>query len=472
MLRLYWSFLYLGGSDRKEIRSIMSKRVQRIIEEYRDNMIDRYKNGESIPNISREIGISMTTVSKIIKDSGIERYVVSRIQLVDGIEYKICSKCGISKSIEEFNRQRNARRSVCKNCISIYGKVYRDRQTTIFKSDDVEEKVCCRCGEMKSIDEYTWKQKGIRRQSWCKSCGKNIYNSYSKSYYEYHKDKIDTYRKQYYNDNIDHLREYNKRYNDKIRQYKMTCNNIKSASDIMLSHVPMILPEDIIGYKICTICKEFKSIEEYNKGQYRCRVCESITKKQWRDSNPDKIRLHHEKYRDLMSEWKRNNRRSMLLHVYEYLVDHPCVVCGEDNRICLAFHHMRGEKIDGISRMISSHYSLEDIDNEIKKCDVLCHNCHMMTHYILIDITKLSKPHARNLAYRNDYLSTHHCVDCGESRIPTLHFHHTNGDKVKGISEMTRTSSLEKLKVEISKCEVLCANCHTIRHSKEDRRLF
>lgn len=451
----------------------MSRRVQLLIVQYRDSIIDRYSAGESIMSISSSIGISDTTIRKVIKDASIEVRVISNKVTVDGIEYKVCSRCGISKSIEEFNRQRNDRRSVCKSCISSYGKLYRGRQVTISKIDDVEEKICCRCGEMKLIDEYGWKDKGIRRQSWCKSCGKNITNSYSKLYYESNKDKMDTYRKQYYNDNKNHIREYRRCRNNNIRQYKLLCDSIKSASDISAAHVPMILPENIVGYKICTICRVFKGIEEYNKGQYRCRECESIIKKQWRDSNPDKVRLHAIKYRDLTIEWKRNNRRSMLLHIYEHLADHPCVVCGEDNRICLSFHHTRGEKIAGISQMVSKHYSIEDIDNEIKKCDVLCHNCHMMTHYIPIESTKLSKPHARNLVYRNDYLSTHHCVDCGESRIPVLHFHHINSqEKSNGISRMTRNASLEKLKIEISKCEVLCANCHTIRHSKEDHRLL
>jgi hypothetical protein len=55
------------------------------------------------------------------------------------------------------------------------------------------------------------------------------------------------------------------------------------------------------------------------------------------------------------------------------------------------------------------------------------------------------------------------CVDCGTKDIRVLEFDHLK-DKTIGISHM-RTHSLERLKEEISKCEVVCANCHNIRTS-------
>jgi len=58
------------------------------------------------------------------------------------------------------------------------------------------------------------------------------------------------------------------------------------------------------------------------------------------------------------------------------------------------------------------------------------------------------------------------CVDCGQQHPATLHFHHRNSeDKVFNISDAVyKGFSLDRIKKEISKCIVLCANCHAIRH--------
>ena len=52
------------------------------------------------------------------------------------------------------------------------------------------------------------------------------------------------------------------------------------------------------------------------------------------------------------------------------------------------------------------------------------------------------------------------CVDCGYRAHPhALHFDHL-GDKVLNVSY---AKSLRQAKAEISKCEVRCANCHSIK---------
>ena len=56
------------------------------------------------------------------------------------------------------------------------------------------------------------------------------------------------------------------------------------------------------------------------------------------------------------------------------------------------------------------------------------------------------------------------CVDCGIKDIRVLEFDHLK-DKMIGIAQM-RSHSLERIKEEIDKCEVVCANCHNIRTSQ------
>lgn len=60
--------------------------------------------------------------------------------------------------------------------------------------------------------------------------------------------------------------------------------------------------------------------------------------------------------------------------VYEYLLQHPCVDCGEANPLRLEFDH-RGDKSNNVSALLA-HYGWTAIEAEIAKCDVRCGSCH------------------------------------------------------------------------------------------------
>lgn len=68
-----------------------------------------------------------------------------------------------------------------------------------------------------------------------------------------------------------------------------------------------------------------------------------------------------------------------------------------------------------------------------------------------------------------EYLLENPCVDCGETNILTLDFDHVRGNKSHNISSMAATLgfSWEKIKLEVEKCEVRCANCHRIKTHKQ-----
>ena len=54
-----------------------------------------------------------------------------------------------------------------------------------------------------------------------------------------------------------------------------------------------------------------------------------------------------------------------------------CLKCSENDSIVLEFHHRNPQtKITGIGEMVSRGYSRKAIEEEIKKCDILCANCH------------------------------------------------------------------------------------------------
>ena len=64
------------------------------------------------------------------------------------------------------------------------------------------------------------------------------------------------------------------------------------------------------------------------------------------------------------------------------------------------------------------------------------------------------------------YLRAHPCVDCGERDIVVLDFDHLD-PKAKSFNIGTYVAqgrgSIELVKAEIEKCDVVCANCHRRR---------
>lgn len=63
-------------------------------------------------------------------------------------------------------------------------------------------------------------------------------------------------------------------------------------------------------------------------------------------------------------------------YVYDYLLEHPCVDCGENDPIVLQFDHRDPlEKNNEVSAMLNRSVKL--IQLEIDKCDVRCANCHI-----------------------------------------------------------------------------------------------
>lgn len=63
------------------------------------------------------------------------------------------------------------------------------------------------------------------------------------------------------------------------------------------------------------------------------------------------------------------------------------------------------------------------------------------------------------------------CKECGESHPACLQFHHRNkatkSFNISAALKGTEYISLKKLEEEITKCDILCGNCHALHHWKE-----
>lgn len=137
-----------------------------------------------------------------------------------------------------------------------------------------------------------------------------------------------------------------------------------------------------------------------------------------------------------------------------------CKTCGEDDIICLEFHHRDpSEKENQISYLNMGYGTKKGEDSflkakeEIDKCDLLCRNCHYEIHAV-----NASYSQRKFLKIANK----DRCEECGYSKLRVLDFHHLHG-KDFALSRSNHNTENE-IRNEIGKCKVLCKNCHKKVH--------
>ena len=102
----------------------------------------------------------------------------------------------------------------------------------------------------------------------------------------------------------------------------------------------------------------------------RCRECASIWSK-------NHYRKNTEMYVKKAAKWNSCQADLLVKKVLDYLLTHPCVDCGETDRVVLQFDHVRGNKIADLGYIISvGRWGWEKAQEEIDKCQVRCANCH------------------------------------------------------------------------------------------------
>lgn len=73
-------------------------------------------------------------------------------------------------------------------------------------------------------------------------------------------------------------------------------------------------------------------------------------------------------------------------------------------------------------------------------------------------VRKQNKEKIRNFLF--DFLSKNACNKCGEKDILVLEFDHLSNKSFNISEAISNSYSINRLKKEIEKCQVLCANCH------------
>ena len=104
-----------------------------------------------------------------------------------------------------------------------------------------------------------------------------------------------------------------------------------------------------------------------------------------------------------------------------------------------------------------------------------CHKEYVVDHYQRNKSAYNHRARCNMPRYRKklqqaiiDYLKTHPCVDCGENDPVVLDFDHRDSSKkIMAVAQLiTKIVSLDRLMIEIEKCDIRCANCHRRRTAK------
>lgn len=193
-------------------------------------------------------------------------------------------------------------------------------------------------------------------------------------------------------------------------------------------------------------------------------------------------RIHFQNNKDKFRERCKLRRIDRAIWFYEYKIQQNfSCECGENHPSCICFHHLNPKtKINSVCQLVNAPASEEKIIEEIKKCNAMCHNCHIKHHFKInsrISKKANSKQHERRIASSKWFLDyktkeSWKCITCGESDPICLCCHHRNpNDKICAVAVMvTYAYSKEKILNEIAKCDILCQNCHNKFHSDVDLR--
>lgn len=129
--------------------------------------------------------------------------------------------------------------------------------------------------------------------------------------------------------------------------------------------------------KFCNKCKTDKSVDEFHKNptkkdglQTMCKECRKKYHREHYLKNRSKYRANTQLYKDVINEWFINEKKKL-----------KCEKCGENRWWVLDFHHNESNDKDTEISILARLGSKKRLIEEMKKCKVLCANCHRDFHY-------------------------------------------------------------------------------------------
>ena len=139
--------------------------------------------------------------------------------------------------------------------------------------------------------------------------------------------------------------------------------------------------------KICYVCKENKSTDDFYKNPKSkdglANICKQCHKERMHTRSlikKDDIQIYHKKYAMKHKEDRKQKTQEWRLKIQGLKT--PCIKCGEDRACVIEFHHINPkDKLINIGK-INPQKSFDIVEDEVKKCVCLCKNCHFEFHTI------------------------------------------------------------------------------------------
>ena len=126
----------------------------------------------------------------------------------------------------------------------------------------------------------------------------------------------------------------------------------------------------------CSKCNKYFEKGEPGSRSSQCQECCRAYDKTYRQAN-------WQKHKAKVKRWTNKHRERIKAYIREYLMQNPCVDCGEQDIVVLEFDHrehdMKAFTIGGTAK--NQYRSWDSIVREIAKCDVRCCNCHRRKTY-------------------------------------------------------------------------------------------
>lgn len=220
---------------------------------------------------------------------------------------------------------------------------------------------------------------------------------------------------------------------------------------------------DVAATRTCGRCRHTLPIAAFNRcgdgHQWYCRACFKL--------------YHRGRGRRTVDQSNAARERRAVrsrAHVFALLERCSCTDCGEADLVVLEFDHVRGKGGD-VTTLMACGASVDQLDAEIARCEVVCVNCHRRRTATRADwlrarptwreeLTKDESPVARNLRFIYDHLSGEGCLDCGTQDLVVLDFDHEGPKRFNVTRGAWNGLGLSRLEDEIAVCSVRCTNCH------------
>ena len=93
-------------------------------------------------------------------------------------------------------------------------------------------------------------------------------------------------------------------------------------------------------------------------------------------------KAHYEKNKAQIIAKKSVRKKEITVQFAAYKATLKCTNCGEDHPATLDFHHVERHRSNKkVYYLVSNGHHWPRIMDEVKKCIVLCSNCHRVTHF-------------------------------------------------------------------------------------------